>query len=206
MCNLYRMTRTVDEVAGLFDAVNEAAGSNIGAEVYPGYPGLVVQGGRLRQMTWGFPLQMKGAKGQPLKPKPVNNTRTDKLGSFFWKSSFEARRCLIPLTGWAEAEGAKGTKTRTWLTIPDVPIFSAAALWRSSEEWGDVYSMVITDAAGPASGVHSRMPVFLQPADYPVWLTGEPEAAFELCRAWEGDVSIDRTDEPWARGAQPRLV
>ena len=30
-------------------------------------------------MTWGFPLVLKGKNGQPLKPKPVNNARTDKL-------------------------------------------------------------------------------------------------------------------------------
>ena len=66
-----------------------------GGEVYPGYSGLVVCGGELRSMTWGFPLTMKGAKGQPLKPKPVNNTRADKMDSFMWRYSFQERRCLI---------------------------------------------------------------------------------------------------------------
>ncbi len=206
MCNLYRMTRTVDEVAGLFDAVNDAAGSNLGSEVYPGYPGLVVESGHLRQMIWGFPLQMKGAKGQLLKPKPVNNARTDKLASFFWKSSFAARRCLIPLSGWAEAEGPKGAMTRTWLAVPGADLFAAAGIWRSSEAWGDVYSMVMTDAAGPAAEVHRRMPVLLHVDDYPVWLAGEPDAALDLCRPWDGPVSLDRTAEPWSRGAGSRLV
>jgi len=206
MCNLYRMTKTVDEVAKLFDAANAAAGTNLGADIYPGYPGLVLASGHLRQMSWGFPLQMKGAKGQPLKPKPVNNARTDKLGSFFWKSSFETRRCLIPLTGWAEAQGPRGAMTRTWMSIPDSELFAAAGLWRSSDEWGDVYSMVMTDAAGPAAEVHRRMPVVLRPQDYAVWLASTPDSALELCRPWAGDLSIDRTNEPWSRGAQPRLV
>ncbi len=206
MCNLYRMTRTVDEVAGLFDAVNDAGGSNLGSEVYPGYPGLVVESGYLRQMIWGFPLQTKGAKGQLLKSKPVNNARTDKLASFFWKSSFAARRCLIPLSGWAEAQGPKGAMTRTWLTVPGAELFAAAGIWRSSEEWGDVYSMVMTDAAGPAAEVHRRMPVLLHADDYPVWLAGDPDAALDMCRAWDGEVSIDRTDELWSRGGGPKLV
>ncbi len=206
MCNLYRMTRTVDEVAKLFEVRNEAGGANLGAEVYPGYPGVVMENGQLRQMNWGFPLQMKGAKGQLLKPKPVNNARTDKLGSFFWKSSFERRRCLIPLTGWAEAQGPKGAMTRTWLSIPGAEAFAVAGLWRSSDEWGDVYSMVMTDAAGPAAQIHRRMPVVLRPEDYPVWLVSKPDEALALCRPWSGDVSIDRTDEPWSRSAQTRLV
>ena len=105
MCNLYRMTKNADEVAKWFDAIAAAGGANFGEEVYPGYPGLVVAEGQVRQMNWGFPLVMKGKNGQKLKPKPVNNARTDKLDSFFWRYSFGERRCLIPLSAWAEAQG-----------------------------------------------------------------------------------------------------
>jgi hypothetical protein len=151
-------------------------------------------------MTWGFPLVLKGAKGQPLKPKPVNNARTDKLESFFWRHSFAERRCLIPLTGWAEAQGAKGRMTRTWLSLPAAPLFAAAGVWRQSEEWGACYSMVMTDSAGTvAAEVHERMPVLLAPDDYPRWLSAEPQDALTLCRAWEGALAIDRTSESWRR-------
>src|SRR5690606_1938845 len=76
-------------------------------EVYAGYSGLIVANGELRSMVWGFPLALKGKSGRPLKPKPVNNTRTDKLKSFMWRSSFEKRRCLIAVSAFAEAEGEK---------------------------------------------------------------------------------------------------
>ena len=33
-------------------------------------------------MVWGLPLALKGAMGNLLKLKPVNNTRADKLDSF----------------------------------------------------------------------------------------------------------------------------
>ena len=65
MCNLYRMTKGTAEVANLF-AVEADPGTNYGAEVYPGYPGLVVAKGRARAMNWGFPLVLKGKQGQPL--------------------------------------------------------------------------------------------------------------------------------------------
>ncbi|MEE4337230.1 SOS response-associated peptidase [Erythrobacter sp.] len=201
MCNLYRMTKNADEVAAWFDAVNAAGGANHGEEVYPGYPGLVAAGEQVRAMVWGFPLVMKGRSGQPLKPKPVNNCRTDKLDSFFWRYSFEERRCLIPLTGWAEAEGPKGAKTRTWLSLPDAPIFAAAGVWRESEEWGACYSMVMTDSAGSAAeDVHTRMPVLLAPDDYAGWVQGSPDEAKALCRPWGGDIALDRTDESWVKG------
>ncbi len=200
MCNLYRMTKTVGEVAGWFDAVDAAQGANFGAEVYPGYPGLVVADSAVRPMTWGFPLVLTGKSGQPLKPKPVNNARTDKLSSFFWQHSFAERRCLIPLTGWAEAEGPKGHMTRTWLSLPDAPLFAAAGVWRQTDEWGAAYAMVMTDSAGSAAAdVHNRMPVLIAPEDYPRWLSGQADAALALCRAWPGTLTIDRTAQSWAK-------
>ncbi|WP_299191906.1 SOS response-associated peptidase family protein [uncultured Erythrobacter sp.] len=207
MCNLYRMTKNKDEVARLFDADDASGGANFGEEVYPGYPGLVVAEGAVKQMSWGFPLVMKGKNGQPLKPKPVNNARTDKLDSFFWRHSFEERRCLIPLTAWAEAQGAKGAKTRTWLSLPglslpDAELFACAGVWRQSDEWGAVYSMVMTESAGSAAEpVHSRMPVLLRPEDYRGWVSGSPEEAKALCKAWSGELNIERTDQPWTRSA-----
>jgi putative SOS response-associated peptidase YedK len=56
-------------------------------------------------MNWGFPLIMTGRNGQKLKPKPVTNARDDKLSTAFWRASFESRRCLIPVSAWAEPEG-----------------------------------------------------------------------------------------------------
>ncbi len=201
MCNLYRMTKGKDEVANWFAAIEALGGANFGSEVYPGYPGAVVAEGELTQMSWGFPLVMKGKSGQPLKPKPVNNARQDKLKSYFWRASFEERRCLIPVTAWAEAQGAKGSMTRTWMSLPDSELFACAGVWRSSDEWGKCFSMVMTDSAGPAAEVHSRMPVVLRPEDYTAWLSGSPSEAFDLCRAWNGAITIDHTDESWTRKA-----
>jgi len=206
MCNLYRMTKTADEAAKLFDTVNAAVGSNLGAEIYPGYPGMVVHSDQLQSMNWGFPLRRRGAKGQMLKAKPVNNARSDRLAGAFWKPSFEHRRCLIPMTSWAEAQGEKGAMTRTYLSVPGEDVFAAAGLWRSSDEWGDVYSMIMTNAAGAAAQVHTRMPVLIRPEDYRTYLSGDPADAFDLCTPWAGDLVIDRTQEPWARTAQARLV
>ena len=110
--------------------------NNAPTEIYPGYHGLAVAAGELRSMTWGFPLVLRGKKGKPLNPKPVNNTRADKLDSFMWRPGFAERRCLIPVTEFAEAEGEKGAETRTWFSVPDEPVFAVAGIWRDTEEWG----------------------------------------------------------------------
>lgn len=201
MCNLYRLSKSRSEVAEFFhDLVPELTApppGNAGEEVYPGYPGLVLAQGTLRQMNWGFPLVLKGAKGQPLKPKPVNNARTDKLASPFWSASFRDRRCLIPATGWAEAEGPKGAMTRTWIAPPGEALFALAGVWRASAEWGDVYAMVMTEASPAMQGLHTRMPVLLAQESWGAWLNAPPADALALCQPWADDLSLDRTDQPW---------
>lgn len=196
MCNLYRLTSPRKAVADMFGADPGIAG-NEGEEIYPGYPGLVIASRTLQTMTWGFPLVLKGKSGQPLKPKPVNNARTDKMGSAFWRTSFAQRRCLIPVSAFAEAEGPKGQMTRTWLSLPDQPVIACAGIWRDSAEWGLVYSMVMTDAAEQTASVHDRMPVILATESIGCWLTGTPEEALALCRPWTAPITIERTAEPW---------
>ncbi|MEL7390571.1 MAG: SOS response-associated peptidase family protein, partial [Pseudomonadota bacterium] len=115
--------------------------------------------------------------------------------------SFEERRCLIPLTGWAEAQGEKGSMTRTWLSLPDVELFSVAGIWRNSDEWGHCYSMVMTDSAGDAAKVHSRMPVILTPETQEIWVKGSTREAKALCRPRPWELNIERTGEAWFRRA-----
>lgn len=209
MCNLYRMTRNPDEVARWFGALNDTAGANYAEELYPGYPGLVMAEGRLRPMNWGFPVVLKGRKGQPLKPRPVTNARDDKLNTAFWRDSFTRRRCLIPVTRWAEAEGAPGRMTRTWYALAGEELFAVAGLWRPSAEWGHVYAMVMADACSQMVEVHDRMPVIVPHEHWDTWLHGAAEEALPLARTCDLELAMERTGERWAgeaRPAVPRLL
>lgn len=203
MCNLYRMTKNADEVAKWFEAINEAAGANFAEELYPGYPGLVVAEGVVRQMNWGFPVVLKGKRGQPLKPKPVTNARDDKLTTAFWRDSFARRRCLVPVTHWAEAEGRAGQMTRTWYGLPGHDLFAVAGLWRPTAEWGDAYTMVMADACSQMVDVHDRMPVILARGDWGRWLHGDESEALALARTCDLQLTVERTDALWVTGARP---
>ena len=202
MCNLYRMTKGVAEIAHIFDVLPDP-GANYAEEVYPGYTGLVVADGRARAMTWGFPLALKGRQGQTLKPKPVTNARDDKLLAGFWLPSFKSRRCLIPVSAWAEPEGRRGAMTRTWYTLDGSESFAVAGLWRSTPEWGDTYSMVMTDACTQMVDVHDRMPVILAQEDWDRWSEGSADDALRLCQTSDGILNVDRTDERWVGEAKP---
>lgn len=201
MCNLYEhYTAGKNAIFGK-SLAEVLAGENLPpSQVYPGGPGIVITADRTaHKMTWGFPLVLAGKDGQKLKPKPVNNARTDKLGSPFWSASARERRCLIPLDRFAEAEGPKGKMTRTWFSMPDGEQFHCAGIWRDSAEWGRVYSMVMTDAAGVVERIHTRMPVILKPGDYEGWLSGTVEHAKALCVPYTALLNENRTSDLWVK-------
>ena len=207
MCNLYRVRSNAAEVAALFNIdQRDIRPFNAAQDVYPKYTGMVIreEGGQrvLDAMTWGFPRHAASKKtGLPLKPSPVNNARDDKLLNSFWpwKESFEQRRCLIPLTAWAEAEGEKGKMTATWYTLLDADLFSVGGIWRSTDEWGNAYSMVMVDGSPQMSDVHDRMPVILLPDQRDQWLQGSVNDALTLVRTYEGELAVQRSGDFWGR-------
>src|SRR3546814_17842565 len=102
-------------------------------------------------MHWGFPRHSINKRtGSPNKPSPVNNARDDKLMSPFgmWREWFMAptQRCLIPFTAFAEAEGAAGAMTKTWIRVADQTLAAWAGLWGPTDDWGACYTGVIVDA------------------------------------------------------------
>lgn len=204
MCNLYKMRRSAAEVAHWSNAMVEP-GINFAETVYPGYQGLVVESGRVRAMTWGFPVRLKHMKPTS-KPKPVTNARDDKLHGPFWKPSFEARRCIIPATAWAEPQGEPRRMTCTWHSLPGADLFAIAGLWRPTAEWGDAYTMVMVDSCEQMHEIHDRMPVILRPGQWEQWMRGSAAEAFELVRTWRDPLVIDRTDQRWGQAEEARLL
>lgn len=207
MCNLYTVRKSAAEVAAHFGVANPVQ-SNAGEEVYPGTPGVVVRetaGQRVVQsMTWGFPLRLK-TMSPTAKPKPVNNIADLRKGMWIGLARKPEWRCLIPVTEFAEAEGEKGSKTRTWFSVKDEPIFAWAGLWRDSAEWGPVYSGVMTECNEAIRPVHDRMPVLLHRDEYDQWLHGgfDDILAFQE-RCFPDDlICIRRTDELWVKRNAP---
>lgn len=204
MCNLYTVRKSAEEIASHFGMDLPTGFNTPEAEVYPGGPGMVVrqaEGQRvLQSMTWGFPMRLSFMKPGS-KPRPVNNIADIRKNVWIGLARKPQWRCLIPLTGFAEAEGPKGAKTRTWFNVKDQPIFAWAGLWRQSDEWGAVYSGVMTDCNEAIRPVHDRMPVLLQPDEYTDWLNGDFDTAVGFQQRCFPDALIEmvRTDELWVK-------
>ena len=77
---------------------------------------------------------------------------------------------------------------------------TVAGLWRQSEEWGEVYTLVMVDGHPQMAEVHDRMPLILSRAAQKYWLEGTPEDALALCATWEDALTVERTRERWAGG------
>jgi putative SOS response-associated peptidase YedK len=204
MCNRYDRGET-QQVLNLFGATRATNFNEGPAIVHPRDPGLVVrqvEGAMIvEQMTWGFPIVLKGAKGQPLKPKPVNNARFDKLRTF-WKrwASQPWNRCLIPTARFAEAVGERGQMTETWLSVRDQPIFAWAGLWAKTDAWGLCYTGVMTDCAIELAHIHDRSPVILDPSEWDTWLTAPIEDLQQFDRCYPaGRMAVDETSKLWGQ-------
>jgi putative SOS response-associated peptidase YedK len=207
MCNRYHPGDR-DTISRLFAATPARPFNDGPPIVHPREPGFVVRRHEgalvLDQMTWGFPVILHGKKGQPLKPKPVNNARFDKLDKFWGRwSRNPAHRCLVPAAHYAEAEGPSGKMRTTWLSLKSAPVFAWAGLWAKHEDWGPVYTCVMTDNAPELADIHDRSPIILAPEDWETWLTAPLDELRRFDRPWPAnDVNVVRTTVPWAKGGR----
>ena len=156
----------------------------------------------LRLMRWG--LVPYWAKNAAIGAKLIN-ARADALDEKpAFRSAFERRRCLIPMSGFYEwkkspvvqlaTRGAaggdgkgsflplsKGPVSRPYYVHPlNSDLFAVAGLreyWPGRDGAGPIesYTVITTDANELMRNVHDRMPAILQESDYDAWL--DPKGA-----------------------------
>jgi putative SOS response-associated peptidase YedK len=203
VCNLYSMTRAREAVLRLFRVSDNRAMAFAPKDaIFPGHIAPVIRatadGAReLVTMSWGFVLQQAGRA-----PRRVTNFRDDKTRvSPFWRDSFRARRCLVPVTSFAEPKEVKPA-TWHWFTLAGEeprPLFAFGGIWR---RWNgpekkdgpnveiEVYSFMTTQPNSLVSTInHERMPVVLSgEEDWETWLRGTPNEAFALARSYPSEL------------------
>ncbi len=74
-------------------------------------------------------------------------------------------------------------------------------MWKESDEWGAVYSGLMTDCNAFVAPVHDRMPVLLHEDEHDLWLHGSLEDVRGLqARCFPPELMVmDRTREPWSK-------
>ena len=131
---------------------------------------------------------------RPLNALPTAfNARAEELGQKpFWAQSFDARRCLIPATGWREFRGPSGQR-QAFQFHHDHGLFAFAGVWDlwSSADGEQVQSFAIVTVAANdmVRPIHDRMPLCVDPACYSEWLDPDVPGARALA-------SVRRTSDP----------
>lgn len=187
MCGRYASSRSAEELVAEFDAI----GTAFEGELRPDYnvaPTTTVpvvrvsrsHGGRVVDaLRWGLVpswaadlsggARMMNARAESVASKPA------------FRSAFARRRCLVPADGWYEwSPRPDGAGKQAWyLTRADGAPCVFAGLW---EVWGSgeqkvaTCSIVTTEALGPLTAVHHRMPLQLPSDRWAAWLGESADA------------------------------
>ncbi len=206
MCGRYAITlppQAMRELFGYEEQPNFPPRYNIA----PTQPVPIVRAERRDSVTtrhfalarWAFlPAFAKDPKEFPL----IFNARSEGLAE---KASFRhaarRRRCLFPADcfyEWQRPRGVEGGVSQPYLLRRrDGSPFAFAGLWETwsgpNGEEVDTACIITTEAGGATSAIHPRLPAFIEPAAFDLWL--EPDesataAALALLKP-PGDDAID---------------
>ena len=187
MCGRYASFLPAEAVARLFGTVNPLPNLAPSWNVAPTQPAMVVRrhpetGERhLDLLRWGlvphFTKDLKAAR------KPIN-ARSETAGtSGMFRGALAARRCLVPADAFYEWKAEADGKQPYAIARTDGTPMAFAGLW---EAWrypdGEIlrtFAVLTTNANATMAELHERMPVILEPADWPIWLgevAGDPAA------------------------------
>ena len=174
MCGRMAITLPHDAMAQVFDAV--PANDLPDVPQYNVCPTtqvhVVTAGRRLRAMRWGFiPTWYDRPTGGPLLINARSETIADKPA---FRDAVRARRCLIVASGFYEWKRVAGQVPQPWYVAraDDAPM-AMAGIWQTWARGADQVACcaVVTCAANAAMApIHDRLPVILDPADWPLWL------------------------------------
>lgn len=111
-----------------------------------------------------------------------------------FREAYKFRRCLIPANGFYEWEKS-GSKKQPWFFKDQSNLpFAFAGIWEKRRDKYDsirlAFAIITTEATGPVSEIHKRMPVILDKKVYGNWLNpdeNDPKNVNEILK--EGTIS-----------------
>ena len=113
---------------------------------------------------------------KPLKEKKFStfNARAEGLEeSNTFRGAFRHRRCLVPASGFYEWTGPQGRKTPYAIGLRNRRWFCFAGLWDRAMIDGselDSFTILTTKPNDLMAGLHTRMPVIVDPPRFEEWL------------------------------------
>jgi putative SOS response-associated peptidase YedK len=196
MCGRYASFLPAEATARLFRALGPLPNVAANWNVAPTQDAMAVRRHpetgerRLDLLRWGlvphFTKDLKAAR------RPINARAETVATSGMFRGALAARRCLVPADAFYEWRVSNGDKQPYAIARRDGQPMAFAGLWegwRSPE--GEVlrsFTIVTTTANAALRPLHERMPVVLEPADWPAWLAEAPADPTALLRPAAEDV------------------
>ncbi len=180
MCGRFNLRTPASELATFFDIVFDPplqASLAPRFNIAPSSPVLVVRAAADRNeptlVNWG--LVPGWAKDPSIGNRMINARGETVAEKPSFRSAFRHRRCLVPASGFYEWQKLTGSRKQPWhIHRPDDLPLAFAGIW---EHWeaddGSVLqtcAIITTDANAQMAPIHHRMPVLLEPTDFPAWL------------------------------------
>ncbi|APE42754.1 DUF159 family protein [Sulfitobacter alexandrii] len=145
---------------------------------------------RLGAMRWGFiPHWYKKPGDGPLLINARAETIAEKPA---FREAARARRGIIVASGFYEwTKDTDGGRDPWYITRRDNGPLALAAVWQDwrpdAEEGMRTCAVVTCGANGPMQQIHHRMPVVLEPEDWPLWLGEAGKGAAVLMKSAPDD-------------------
>ena len=187
MCGRYASFLPPEAIAGMFGTMNPPPDIDPSWNLAPSQPALVVRRHpaslerRLDVLRWGLlPHFAKDAGGR----RPIN-ARAETLGtSGMFRGAFAARRCLVPANAFYEWKATTTGKQPFAVARKDGSPLAFGGLW---EGWrgpgGEIersFCIITIPPNAEMAALHNRMPLVVEPADWPLWLDEVPGDADAL--------------------------
>jgi putative SOS response-associated peptidase YedK len=177
MCNLYTQTKSVDEVARIFRALQMPLRFPDGIpnlqprDIAITDPGAIVR--RASDGGDGFDLVVRRWSWPAPNRKPVYNFRSE-------GREFASGRCLIIADGFYEfttpADPKAKRKDRWLFTDPNQELIGIAGLVRSAPEIGEAFTMLTTEPGPDVAPYHNRQIAVLPSSAWLAWLDNSASA------------------------------
>ena len=186
MCGRFQSTTSPAELARLFTTTGPLPNTTPRYNAAPTQDLPIVLHGpgtgkrRLVALRWGLiPFWAKDAKGGYT---TINAMAETVATTRAFRDAFKSRRCLVPADGFYEWKkvGAKTTQPYRFAMADGAP-FAFAGLWDfASGEAMRRFTIITCQPNALCAPIHNRMPVILDPADFPAWLGETPAAPDQL--------------------------
>lgn len=106
--------------------------------------------------------------------KPINARGETVATSRMLRDAFARRRCLLPADAFYEWQTREGAPKQPYaIAGADGEPLALAGIW---EGWrgaeGDVvrsFAIIVSEANAQVAPIHGRMPVIIEPEDWPTW-------------------------------------